>query len=142
MIRWPGQIKPGTVSEQMVSSLDLFPTLCRIAGCKPNVTRFDGIDLGPHLFEGHTLDRDLFWQQQATGTNPKWGPWARETISAYRHKNWKYIQTRDEGDVLFNLEIDPAETQNLAAEYPEILTDLKSKHRHILDTFPDDKNAQ
>ncbi len=141
MIRWPGQIKAGIVSEQMISSLDLFPTLCKIANCAPDITLFDGIDLSPHLFKGEVIDRDLFWQQQATGTNPKWGPWSRETISAYRHKNWKYVGTRDEGDILFNLEIDPAETRNLAAEYPEILQDLKSKHQHILETFPNDKNT-
>jgi len=142
MISWPGQIKPGTVSEQMMSALDLFPTLCQIAGCKPDITRFDGIDIGPHLFEGQSLDRDLFWQQQAAGNDPKWGLWHRETISAYRHKNWKYMHTRDAGDVLFNLEIDPAETQNLAADYPEILADLKAKHQKILTTFPKRKDVQ
>jgi len=32
VIRWPGQIKPGTVYNQMFAALDWVPTLVEIAG--------------------------------------------------------------------------------------------------------------
>src|SRR5690606_25819442 len=32
MIRWPGVIKPGSVSNEIVSNIDWFPTLCAAAG--------------------------------------------------------------------------------------------------------------
>lgn len=35
IIKWPGNERAGTVSPRMVNSIDLAPTLCRVAGCVP-----------------------------------------------------------------------------------------------------------
>jgi arylsulfatase len=47
IIRWPGQIKPGTVENGIISGLDWFPTLCAAAG-NPNITDqlLKGVKLG------------------------------------------------------------------------------------------------
>lgn len=45
IVRWPGQIEPGRVSNEIVHVTDLYPTLARIAGASPPTDRpIDGID--------------------------------------------------------------------------------------------------
>jgi arylsulfatase len=49
-IRWPGKIKAGRVSDEIVHEMDLFPTLARIAGGKvPDDRVIDGIDMSNFL---------------------------------------------------------------------------------------------
>jgi arylsulfatase len=64
MIRWPGVVKPGTQSTEIISLLDWFPTLCAAAGAgdivgkmkkgfkagsKTFKVHLDGYDFGPYL---------------------------------------------------------------------------------------------
>ncbi len=54
IIRWPGQIKPGTVENGLFSGLDWFPTLMAAAG-NPNITDqlLKGIQLGDRTYKNH-----------------------------------------------------------------------------------------
>jgi arylsulfatase A-like enzyme len=46
--RWPGRIPAGRVNREVCSSVDLFPTLCALAGAKPPAqTKIDGLDIFP-----------------------------------------------------------------------------------------------
>ena len=45
VVRWPGHVPPGTVSDGIVHEMDLFPTLARIAGGEvPGDRPIDGVD--------------------------------------------------------------------------------------------------
>jgi len=35
IVKWPGSVRSGTVSQQLANNIDLAPTLCRAAGCVP-----------------------------------------------------------------------------------------------------------
>jgi arylsulfatase A-like enzyme len=50
-IRWPGTIKPGTVYNDIISLIDLFPTLCAAAGVP---------DVKEQLAKGTTLNKKKF----------------------------------------------------------------------------------
>ncbi len=54
IIRWPGQVKPGTVENGIFSSLDWFPTLVA-AGGNPNITQqlLEGVQLGDRSYKNH-----------------------------------------------------------------------------------------
>src|SRR5690242_7500363 len=54
LIRWPGQIKPGSVENGLFSGLDWFPTLCAAAG-NPNITQqlLQGVKLGDRTYKNH-----------------------------------------------------------------------------------------
>jgi arylsulfatase len=54
IIRWPGQIKPGTVENGIISGLDWFPTLLAAAG-NPNITDqlLKGVKLGDRTYKNH-----------------------------------------------------------------------------------------
>ena len=59
----PGRIAPGSTSDAITSTLDVMPTVLAMAGgaAKPDQP-FDGIDVGPVLFDGEdTAPRQLFW---------------------------------------------------------------------------------
>jgi arylsulfatase len=54
IIRWPGQVKPGTVENGLISGLDWFPTLMAAAG-NPNITDqlLRGVQLGDRTYKNH-----------------------------------------------------------------------------------------
>jgi arylsulfatase A len=63
IIRWPDRIEGGNVSDVPISNVDIFPTLCRIAGIQPPTDRIiDGSDISP-LFTGDEVIRKspLHW---------------------------------------------------------------------------------
>ena len=63
VLRWPAQVKPGQVTDEPVSSLDLLPTFCALADAEiPAGLKLDGADFRPAL-RGRTIDRAelLFW---------------------------------------------------------------------------------
>ena len=135
IMRWPGQIKPGTTSDQMASILDLFPTLCGLANISTGGLHLDGIDLSETMLQGRQIQRDLFWSPLVwVGVDE---PWVQ--AAAYRQGPWKYMNTGKGEELLFNIDQDPRETMNLAAKEPERLKRLKAKHTAIMKTFPQHK---
>ena len=103
LVRWPGHIKPGSVSNEIMSQLDWFPTLLAAAG-DPGVTErlLVGDKVGDVTYKVH-LDGYNFLPY-LTGQTPK-GP--RESyfyfsdegdLMALRYDNWK-----------FNFAVQPAE---------------------------------
>jgi arylsulfatase A-like enzyme len=54
IIRWPGQVKPGTVENGIFSGLDWFPTLTAAAG-NPNIVDqlLKGVNLGDRTYKNH-----------------------------------------------------------------------------------------
>lgn len=106
---WPGQIKPGQISDHVSAFWDVGPTLAELAGTNwPAKT--DGISFAPTLLgedEKQTQHAYLFW--------------AYGSMRAIRMGDWKGLYLHRDGDVaLYNLKEDPAETTDLAEKYPVI----------------------
>jgi arylsulfatase A-like enzyme len=119
---WPGKIKPASALRDPATTLDFFPTFCDLAGAKREGMALDGQSLVPLLLEGKPMpERDLFWQQP--------------NGIALRRGAWKYLRIGKE-EMLFNLETDLAESNDLAKEKPDVLKSLKSSHAAIAATLP------
>ena len=59
LVRWPGQIKPGTLSAELVNGTDWLPTICAMAGAPlPSDRVIDGTSLLP-IFNGQTIKREI-----------------------------------------------------------------------------------
>lgn len=143
IVRWPGRVPAGVVSETAVSGIDLLPTLCEIAGVQLSQTiQIDGASMVPAL-EGKELRREvpLFWYHYKSWGGPKvvmrrgdWklaGYWAgperlRTDSSTMRPGDVKMIRTtplvRFE---LFDLERDPGELSDVSASNPKIAEAMK-----------------
>jgi len=132
-VNWPDKITPRDVDED-VHIIDWFPTLAKIIGFQPKPQiAWDGLDLGPLLFEEGTLpDRDLYWIW-----HPQVNRWA------LRHNDWKIVKygrgepERDQWQ-LFNLAKDPEEKKNVAADHPDLVTKMHA--RFLLQRSRDSKN--
>lgn len=111
---WPGKIKAGTESNDLIVGFDLFPTLTEIAGLsEDNPDNLDGKSFKSHLLEQQDFpDRDIFF-----GYEPKLG-------TAMRRGDWKMIIKEDKIQ-LFDLKMDLLETTNVADQQPEITESMK-----------------
>lgn len=127
LVRWPGTVKPASVTEQYVIIEDFFPTILEIAGVKKPelIQRTDGWSFVP-LLKNPTLKnntRELVWHHPN-----KWiadeGP-AIHFSSAFRKGDWKLVyDQRQEKLELYNLKDDIGERNNLAAKQPKKVKEL------------------
>jgi arylsulfatase A-like enzyme len=136
MVRWPGHIKPGSVSNEIVAHLDWLPTLVAMAGdtqVKEELAK--GYKIGDMTYKVH-LDGDNLLPY-LTGQTPK-GPRVSflyinddQQLTALRYDNWKlvFMEQRAEGTMLiwsnpfttlripkiFNLRTDPYERADVTS---------------------------
>ena len=126
IVRWPGVVEPGSVSDEPVVSHDLFPTLLSAAGVAiPDDHQgvVDGIELQP-LLRGKALERQhpLLWHQPHM-----WGASGPgiEPFSALRVGHEKLILFHAQSRVeLYDLNADLSEEHNLASQHPERAAEL------------------
>ncbi len=114
---WPGRIQPGTESGHISALWDILPTLCEIAGA-PLPEDIDGISMLPAL-TGESEQKEheyLYWESRPRGEQ------------VVRKGPWKGFRGNiNEGDLtieLYNLDEDPAESNDVADEHPEIVEEM------------------
>jgi arylsulfatase A-like enzyme len=113
IIRWPKGIPRGTVTNELVTTMDLFTTLIHLAGAElPDDRVIDGQNVYSVLKgETHSPERTFFYLRG-------------ETVQAVRKGNWKLRCTPSTGYELYNLEIDPSEMYNLAEKNQDLVNEL------------------
>jgi len=113
--RWPGRIKAGWTSDELIVGMDLLPTVMDIVGVDISKQRkFDGISIKDHLLNQADLpDRRVFF-----GYEPKLG-------TAMRDGHWK-MQTKGDVAELYDLSKDIKETTNVADKYPKRTEEMKA----------------
>ena len=125
---WPGQIRPGSVSEDVVLTMDLFPTICQIAGARPSdEPSVDGRSCLPVLLEKKRTQepRFVFFHRREGGNR-----YGGLTINAVRWKQWKLLQNSPFAPLeLYNLEADPLEKTDLAATNRKMFNQLSTALR-------------
>jgi arylsulfatase A-like enzyme len=122
LMRWPGRLEPGTVSQQTASVLDVLPTVCAQLGISTAGMPLDGVSLGPALFAGQPIARDLYFQLPSGDR-------------AFQRSGWKYLRAGNE-TLLFNLIADPNEQDNLATQHPDRVAELEAAWAKIKGTLP------
>ncbi len=121
VMQWPGKIKPGTTTQEPVTALDFFPTFCELAGASTRKHQLDGQSILKLMTQNRApAERDLFWKT-LTGDALRRGP-------------WKYVRVGAD-EMLFNLEDDPHEQEDLARVKPDLLAELKEAHQKISATL-------
>jgi len=147
IVRWPGKIKAGTISDQLLSLTDVMATCAEIVSSKlPNDAAEDSTSMLPVLLG-------------TQGDKPVRTYMLEQTISlalSIRNGQWKFLDHKGSGGnnyardgewgmkpyamkdtdtdapgQLYNLAADPGETTNLYSKHPEIVKALKAQ----LDTF-------
>ena len=125
IIKWPGVIRPGSLSAEPVISMDLYPTCLAAAGLPPRPNQhLDGLNLQALFTEETSLGRQaLFWHFPHYNEHPSSVP-----SSVIRKGPWKLIEAFDpEGVELYNLADDLSETRNLAEQKPDLTRQLRAE---------------
>ncbi|EMI57465.1 sulfatase family protein [Rhodopirellula sallentina] len=130
--RAPKRIPAGSVCREVASTMDLMPTLAKLAGGQPPTDRvIDGKDIRPLLHA----------EPNAESPTEAYFFYRRTRLEAVRSGNWKlvvptpvdktwahYSKASDAIEItqpmLFNLESDIGETKDVAASHPEIVATL------------------
>ena len=114
LVRYPAKIKPGTVNDDLLTSLELVPTFLKEAGIPlPADTVIDGYDMLPVLTGTTASPREeMYWQRRAD--------------KAARVGNWKWVESA-KGNGLFDLSQDIGEKHDLSQTHPEKLKELKTR---------------
>ncbi|MCK4446255.1 MAG: DUF4976 domain-containing protein, partial [Candidatus Marinimicrobia bacterium] len=126
IIRWPGRIKPDSISRELVSNLDFAQTFLDITGVS-QPSDMQGVNLKP-LMEGRILNnwrRSLYYHYYAF---PDWHSVRRHEGVATKRYKLIHFYDLDEWE-FYDLEIDPHEMQNKYdnPEYASIVDDLKKE---------------
>ncbi len=129
--RWPGHIPPGVTTEAFATTMDLFTTCIQLAGAPlPTDRVIDGVDISPVLLAGSAGRQPLFFyyfNEEIWAVRR--GPWKlhRKTVNPGSTAKWgDWPVTEHKPPLLFNVDADPGEKFNAAADHPEIVGALSS----------------
>jgi arylsulfatase A-like enzyme len=117
---WKGRIEPGSTTENLGMLMDLYPTICKIAG-NHSLHPIDGISLLPTLLGKNqtTDDRYLFWVRREG-----W-EFGGQAYYAARYKNFKILQnSASEPMQFFNIGDDESEKKPIAKKNNRIFNQL------------------
>jgi arylsulfatase A-like enzyme len=125
MVRWPGKVPSGKVSDEILANWDLFPTFAEFAGGE-TPKGLSGISMKKAFLgeEGQEKHAYLYWEY-----------YDRKAFEqAARRGNWKAVTSGKNTPIqLFDLSKDIGEERNVAADHPEIIKEmeqiLKEAHR-------------
>jgi arylsulfatase A-like enzyme len=115
IVRWPGKIKAGSVSEFTWGFWDVLSTFADLANTS-SPPGLDGISVLPTLLGQNQKEKDfLYWEY--------YSPFQQ----AVRFDNWKGIRLGTSEKIhLFDLASDPQEKNNVASNHPQIVLKMKS----------------
>jgi arylsulfatase A-like enzyme len=132
IMRWPGHIPAGTVTDELHSSMDHYPTLCSMAGIQ-YPTNLDGIDRSD-VWQGKKKNNRtaVLMANYASGSRQGHFTTGTAIVSAGDAMEWRAVKTKrytfvqwlDGKEELFDNIADPYQMENLA-KFPE-------KHHEVL----------
>jgi arylsulfatase A len=149
LVRWPGKVAPGSVTEHLTSHCDILMTAAELlAVTVPDDAAEDSWSLLPVLLNKASQPSRPYLIQQA---------FAGARDLAIRSGRWKYLAHKGSGGnnyetnselkryampdtepsakgQLFDLETDPGETKNLAFVHPEVVAELESLLKRSLES--------
>jgi arylsulfatase A len=137
VMRWPGQIPSGTVCREPAMTIDLLPTVAKLAAAELPKHPIDGLDIGPLMRNqaGAKSPHEalyFYWDRHLQAIRS--GSWKLHFPHPYRTMAGKpggtggqpaqYSQTKTEL-ALYDLAADAGEQTDVAARHPEVVERLK-----------------
>lgn len=137
IMRWPGKIPSGTISNKIAATMDILPTLVNICKLKSPVKKIDGVDIYPLLInqpDANPRDEFVYYYDRNSLKGIRKGQWklvlpnnsqTYKRVTAIGADGWPGKYAIDTVYLsLFDLRTDPGETLDLKDKYPEIVSQL------------------
>ena len=135
---WPGTVPAASVSRELASTLDILPTFCALAGVEaPKNRPLDGYDISAALKGGKSTRNEMFFYRSYDLFAVRQGAWKAHFFTQPGYNQPQ--PDKHDPPLLFNLEIDPGESYNVAAQHPEVLAQIKAlveKHQAGMKSVP------
>ncbi len=118
LVRWPGQVPAGRVTEEPWAFWDFLPTAAELAGTPlPEGVKTDGLSLVSFLKGGPAPQREYFYWELHEG----------RPIQAIRFGDWKAVRNGPSASIeLYDLATDSGETTDLAGQRPDLVAKAES----------------
>ena len=148
IFRWPGEIEPGRISNDIMSTLDLFSTFAALGGGEiPSDRPIDGIDQSDFLL-GYNDSSNREWVVWYTGTDSS----ATTLPAAMRWHQFKIVRKGydsfqgPESDysqipAVYNIEMDPGEEHNIAGEHDFAIEAFQKVYRGLVASMKEYPNT-
>lgn len=147
--RWPGKIPAGSECRELTATIDVLPTLAKLAGGSPPADRkIDGQDIWPLLsgqMDKASPERSFYYYWDFGLDAVRMGPW--KLVFPHKFRSLTGTPGKDgqpggysqaeTGMALFNLDTDVGETKNVAADHPQIVADLERLAEQARDDLGD-----
>jgi len=113
---WPGKIQGDTQSDEIVMTMDVLPTVAKLAEARtPKNHQLDGRSIVSHFFNNQSLpERTVCWKM--------------DDERAIRKGKWKLCMIGKNKPELFDLSVDIGETKNIAADNPDLVKQLYAEY--------------
>ena len=111
---WPGRIPAGSVTHEIAATIDILPTLARLAGAEvPQDRIIDGKDISDLLFAkaGTESPHEVLFYE----------------IDGVRRNQWKLVRLPKGRFELYDLDADIGERNDLSKKFPDRVAELKSR---------------
>lgn len=120
IVRGPAWFPGGRVTSELVTAMDVFPTVAALVGIEPDPERpFDGHDVLPLLRDEGASPNELFFYVYP------------DVVRAVRDARWKLHLRRPDPEAplrveLYDLASDPYERFDVAADHPDVVARLRT----------------
>lgn len=137
IMKWPAVIPAGTVTGQLASTIDIFPTLATITGTSMPVHIIDGVNILPILqgdFECEPRTAFYYYYNRNSLEAVRQGNW--KLVLPHTYRSYVGVLPRDDGkpgpyanaecgELLYDLRWDPGERYDVKELYPEMVAKLR-----------------
>ncbi len=137
IMRWPGKIPAGTVSDQLAATIDILPTIVDITGANLPKKKIDGLSFKSHLFgESDQSPRNEYnYYYAGELVAVRQGKW--KLTFPHEYRSYLGVEPGNDGFPgpyakgkagieLYNLENDVSESMDVSDQHPEIVEQLKA----------------
>lgn len=139
LVRWPGVVPAGRVSNKLLSHIDILPTVAKVCGAVLPKNKIDGVDWSALLKGDDSLTprRDFYYYYR------------RNSLEAVRRDHWKLVfehpsrsyvgqapgangwpgpapENTPVAKALYDLRRDPTEAYDVKAQYPAVVAELEA----------------
>ena len=125
LVKWPGKVKAGSISDKMIGFEDWMVTLHNLIDAKnPLTANHDGHDQADHLLGNCQLSRPPLYRE-FSGYGGQQAVWMAKW-KGIRQKMIRKGKNHDPLKIeLYDLSVDESETEDLASKHPDIVDKIK-----------------